>query len=156
MMGNNYAKAYKELLEIIKHFPLEEYNRIPKEKIKFYEENMDKNYNFTVNPNIDLSEQNILKETKALIVTLYEDCFATKEQKEKIKEILELNQKKAEQEKIRKYNPDDLFKNKKEDVKNNELENFDKNIKEVSLVAYKENFFTKFKNFILKLLRIKS
>ena len=117
---------------------------------------MDKNYNFIINPDIDLSEQNISKETKALIVTLYEDCFATKEQKEKIKEILELNQKKAEQEKIRKYNPDDLFKNKKEDVKNNELENFDKNIKEVSLVAYKENFFTKFKNFILKLLRIKS
>ena len=156
MMSNNYAKAYKELLEIIKHFPLEEYNRIPKEKIKFYEENMDKNYNFTVNPNIDLSEQNISKETKALIVTLYEDCFATKEQKEKIKEILELNQKKAEQEKRKKYNPGDLFKNQKEDVNNNEEEKSVESIKEVSLVDYKENFFTKFKNFILKLLHIKS
>ena len=156
MMSNNYAKAYKELLEIIKHFPLEEYNRIPKEKIKFYEENMDKNYNFTVNPNIDLSEQNISKETKALIVTLYEDCFATKEQKEKIKEILELNQKKAEQEKRKKYNPGDLFKNQKEDVNNNEEEKSVESIKEVSLVEYKENFFTKFKNFILKLLHIKS
>ena len=49
MMSNNYAKAYKELLEIIKHFPLEEYNKIPKEKIKFYEENMDKNYHCTIN-----------------------------------------------------------------------------------------------------------
>lgn len=156
MMSNNYTKAYKELLEIIKHFPLEEYNKIPKEKIKFYEENMDKNYNFTINPNIDLSEQNISKEAKALIVTLYEDCFATEEQKEKIKEILELNQKKAELEKIEKYNPDDLFKNKKEDVNNNEQENSDENIKELSLVEYKENFFTKFKNFILKLLHIKS
>lgn len=83
MMSNNYAKAYKELLEIIKHFPLEEYNKIPKEKIIFYEENMDKNYNFTINPNIDLSEQNISKEAKALIVTLYEDYFATEEQKKK-------------------------------------------------------------------------
>ena len=155
-MGNNYAKAYKELLEIIKHFPLEEYNRIPKEKIKFYEENMDKNYNFTVNPNIDLSEQNISKETKALIVTLYEDCFATKEQKEKIKEILELNQKKSELEKRKKYNPGDLFKNQKEDVNNNEEEKSVESIKEVSLVENKENFFTKFKNFILKLLHIKS
>ena len=156
MMGNNYTKAYKEIYEIIKHFPLEEYNRIPKEKIKFYEENMDKNYNFTINPNIDLSEQNISKETKALIVTLYEDYFATEEQKQKIKEILKLNEKKAELEKIEKYNPDDLFKNKKEDVKNNEQENSDENIKELSLVEYKENFFTKFKNFILKLLHIKS
>lgn len=156
MMSNNYAKAYKELLEIIKHFPLEEYNKIPKEKIKFYEENMDKNYNFTINPNIDLSEQNISKEAKALIVTLYEDYFATEEQKEKIKEILELNQKKAEKEKRKKYNPGDLFKNPKEDVNNNEEEKSVESIKEVSLVEYKENFFTKFKNFILKLLHIKS
>ena len=41
---------------------------------------MDKNYNFTINPNIDLSEQNISKEAKALIVSLYEDYFATEEQ----------------------------------------------------------------------------
>ncbi len=156
MTINNYAKAYKEIFEIIKHFPQEEYNKIPKEKVKFYEENMDKNYDFTINPDIDLSEQNISRETKALIITLYEDYFATKKQKEKIKEILELNQKKAEQEKRKKYNPDDLFKNQKEDLKNNEQENTDKNIHEISLVEYKENFFTIFKNFILKLLHIKS
>ena len=117
---------------------------------------MNKNIIFTIKLNIDLSEQNISRETKALIVTLYEDCFATKEQKEKIKEILELNQKKAEQEKRKKYNPGDLFKNQKEDVNNNEEEKSVESIKEVSLVDYKENFFTKFKNFILKLLHIKS
>ena len=111
MVNSRYSKAYKEVYEIVKHFPLEEYNRIPKEKIKFYEENMDKNYNFTINPNVDLSEQNISKETKVLIVILYEYYFATEEQKEKIKVILELNQKKAEQEKRKKYNPYDLFKN---------------------------------------------
>lgn len=150
MMSNNYAKAYKELLEIIKHFPLDEYNRIPIDKIKFYEENMDKNYNFTINPNIDLSEQNILKETKALIVTLYEDYFATEEQKEKINEILKLNQKKVEQEKRKKYNPQDLFETNKaiEKVQKN-------NEQKTALIQYKENFFIRFKNYILKLLHIK-
>ena len=150
MMSNNYAKAYKELLEIIKHFPLDEYNRIPIDKIKFYEENMDKNYNFTINPNIDLSEQNILKETKALIVTLYEDYFATEEQKEIINEILKLNQKKVEQEKRKKYNPQDLFETNKaiEKVQKN-------NEQKTALIQYKENFFIRFKNYILKLLHIK-
>lgn len=150
MISNNYAKAYKELLEIIKHFPLDEYNRIPIDKIKFYEENMDKKYNFTINPNIDLSEQNILKETKALIVTLYEDYFATEEQKEKINEILKLNQKKAEQEKRKKYNPQDLFETNKaiEKVQKN-------NEQKTALIQYKENFFIRFKNYILKLLHIK-
>ena len=150
MISNNYAKAYKELLEIIKHFPLEEYNRIPKEKIKFYEENMDKNYIFTINPNIDLSEQNISRETKALIVTLYEEYFATEEQKEKIKEIIVLNQKKEEQEKRKKYNPQDLFETNKviEKMQNN-------NKQETALIQYKENFFIRFKNLILKLFHIK-
>ena len=111
---------------------------------------MDKNYNFTINPNIDLSEQNILKETKALIVTLYEDYFATEEQKEKINEILKLNQKKVEQEKRKKYNPQDLFET------NKAIEKVQKNNEQKTvLIQYKENFFIRFKNYILKLLHIK-
>ena len=45
-MGNNYEKAYTEILEILKYIPKEEYERIPKEKILFFEENCDKNYEF--------------------------------------------------------------------------------------------------------------
>lgn len=150
MISNNYAKAYKELLEIIKHFPHEEYNKIPKEKINFFEENMDTSYNFKINPNIDLSEQNISKETKALIVKLYEDYFATEDQKEKIKEILELNQKRAEQEKRKKYNPQELFKTNRviKKVQNN-------NKQENAIIQCKENFFIRFKNYILKILHIR-
>ena len=48
MINTIYAKAYTEVLEIIKHFPEEEYNKIPKEKIEFYKANRDKNYNFTI------------------------------------------------------------------------------------------------------------
>jgi len=149
MTNNRYARAYKEVLEIIKYFPEEEYNKIPKEKIEFYKNNIDKDYEFTINPEIDLSEQNISKEANAIIIALYQDYFATEEQKLKIQEILELNERKAEQEKRKKYNPDDLFKNV------NKIENIQKNETETALVEYKENFFTKFKNFIFKLLHIK-
>ena len=45
-MIDNYPKAYKEVLEIIKYLPKEEYERIPKEKIEFFEKNCDKEYNF--------------------------------------------------------------------------------------------------------------
>ena len=34
-INNKYAKAYKEVLEIIKFFPEQEYNKIPKEKLNF-------------------------------------------------------------------------------------------------------------------------
>ena len=148
-MNNKYAKAYKEVLEIIRYFPEEEYNKIPKEKIEFYQNNMDKDYEFTINPELDLEDQNISKEANAIIVALFQKYFATEEQKEKIKKILELNEIKAEKEKKEKYNSEDLFKNSKR-IKNIEQTS----IPETSLVEYKENLFNKFKKFILKLLHI--
>ena len=153
-MNNKYAKAYKEVLEIIKYFPEEEYNKIPKEKIIFYRENMDQNYEFTINPAIDLSEQNISKEANTIIVSLFQDYFATEEQKEKIKEILKSNEVKAEREKRNRYNPDELFKRK--NTSKSVHENPDNKTEETALVEYKENFFTKFKKFIIKLLHLNS
>ena len=151
-MNNKYARAYKEVLEIIKYFPKEEYNKIPKEKIDFFNQNMDKDYSFEINPNIDLSEQNISIEANATIVALYMDYFATEEQKEKIIKILKQNEIKEEAEKSKKYNPEDLFRNKnKVEVETEVEENI---VEEKSLVEYKESFFTKFKNFIFKLLHI--
>ena len=149
MINSNYSKAYKEVLEIIKYFPEEEYNKIPTDKIEFYKNNMDNEYEFTINPAIDLSEQNISKEANAIIVALYQDYFATEEKKQKIREILELNEKKVEQEKREKYNPNNLFNNNIKDIPK-------KNVQEIALVEYQENFFTKFKNFIIKLLHLKN
>ena len=147
MINSKYAKAYTEVLEVIKYFSEEDYNKIPKNKIEFYKENMDKNYDFTINPDIDLSEQNLSPEANAIIVTLYRDYFATEEQKQKIKEILELNEKKAEQEKREKYDSDNLFINYNRPKDN---------VRETALVEYEENFFIKFKNFIMKLLHLKN
>ena len=136
-------------MEILKYFPEEEYKKIPIEKINFYKSNMDKDYKFTINPEIDLANQNISKEANAIIVSLYRDYYATEEQKVKINEILDLNQKKEELEKRKKYNPDDIFRNNQQ--LNRDIENLDTT---TQLVKYKENFFVKFKNFIFKLLHI--
>lgn len=147
MADNAYSKAYKEVLEIIKYFPEKEYNKIPKEKIEYYRDNMDKDYEFTIDPTKDLYKQNISREANAIIVSLYLDYFATKEQKQKIKEILELNERKQEIEKREKYNPNDVFK--KENIKADPL------AEETALVNYKESFFERFKKFIYRLLNIR-
>ena len=149
MINSKYAKAYVEVLEIIKYLPEEEYKKIPTEKIEFYKNNMDKDYEFIIDPTLDLSEQNISKETNAIIVNLFKDYYATDEQKEIIEKILALNEKKDEQKKREIYNPDDLFNNRKEDVNNKEIQ-------KTALIEYKETFFTKFKNFIMKILNLKS
>ena len=149
MINNIYAKAYTEVLEILKYFPEEEYKKIPVEKINFYKSNMDKNYKFSINPEIDLATQNISKEANAIIVSLYRDYYATEEQKVKINEILDLNQKKEELEKRKKYHPDNIFRNKQQASKNTQNLNAT-----TQLVKYKENFFVKSKKFIFKLLHI--
>ena len=146
MINIAYAKAYTEVLEIIKYFPKEEYAKIPEEKIEFYKNNMDKDYNFKINPEIDLSEQSISPEANAIMINLFTDYYATEEQKIKIKNILDSNQQKEEQEKRERYNPDNIFKNRN-------TENIIQN--EVSLVEYKVSIFKRFINKIKSIFNIK-
>ena len=84
MINIKYAKAYTEVLEIIKYFPENELNKISQEKIDYYKKNMDKNYKFEINPKIDLAEQNISKEASAIIISLFRDYFATEKQKQQL------------------------------------------------------------------------
>ena len=128
MINNKYAKAYAEVLEIIS------------------------DYNFTINPEIDLDKQNISKEANAIIVNLFQDYFATEEQKIKIRKILDLNQRKEEQEKKEKYNPNDIFK-KREKNESSNTQTVESN-SNIALIEYKESFFEKFKHFIFKILHI--
>ncbi len=99
-----YKRAYTEVIEIIKYFPNEEYAKIPLEKINYYKENMDKDYNFKINPNIELEKQNISREANAILVTLFNDYFATDRQKEILNNLLKQNQQILEELKQEKYN----------------------------------------------------
>ena len=121
-MISNYPKAYKEVLEIIKYLPKEEYERIPKEKIEFFEQNCDNEYNFVFDVSKTLEEQEFLRETNAIIVTLFRDYFASDTQKEKLERILVANEQKYQEELKKKYNPDDIFK-KQEKVYQKPIEN---------------------------------
>ena len=154
MIDNKYSKPYKEVLEIIKHFPEEEYKKIPKEKIDFFRENMDVNYKFSIDPTVNLSEQNISKEANAIIVALFREYFATDEQKEKINEIIKINREMTEQDKKSEYKTDDIFKRtiqvKDETIGNQQICN-----ETVFPTKYHETFFVKLKMFIFKLLHIK-
>lgn len=142
MVNNIYAKAYTEVLEIIKYFPKKDYDKIPKEKIEFYKKNMDINYQFSINPEIDLSEQNVSKETGAIIVKLFRDYFATEQQKEQLKELIRLKEKKCEIEKREKYNLDDLFKNNVKESREKINEN------NLPIEVKKGNFFKRLIDYI--------
>lgn len=110
MSNLEYANAYTEVLEILKHISKEEYNKVPQNKIKFYEINSNKNYTFSYNPNKTLEEQNVSKRARAVIAILFRDYWATPEQRDKILEKERYDTQKNEEEKRIKYNVDKLFK----------------------------------------------
>ena len=81
MADIQYANAYTEVLDILKHISKEDYEKIPKSKIKVFEENSNKNYSFTYDKNKTLDEQNVSEIAKAIIAILFRDYWATKEQR---------------------------------------------------------------------------
>ena len=114
---------------------------------------MDKNYIFRINPQIDLSEQNISAEANAIIVNLYTNYLATQEEKNKIKQILYLNQQSLEKEKREKYNLESIYAKAKKNIENNYI-NVSEKTNNNQLIERKKSSFTKFKSFVLKMLNI--
>ena len=143
-MTNAYTRAYTEVLEILSHFSKEAYAKIPTKKIEFYMSNMDKKYNYKINPEVNLAEQEISKEANAILITLFRDYFASEKQKIALKKLLNQNQLKEEQEKIEKYDSNSMFKDKKNKTENMQL-------KQVSVTKYEESFFSKIFNKIKKI-----
>ena len=138
MVNIEYANAYTEILEILKCIPVEDYNKIPEEKINLFKKNSNKNYTFSYNPRVTLDEQNVLKITKTIIAILFRDYWATPEQKEKIIAKENYDKIKIEKEKAKQYETDYLFKQKvlkTEGIKTN-------------LPVKKQRLFVKIINFI--------
>ena len=154
-MNNKYAKAYTEVVELLNALPIDEFNQIPSEEIEFYKENMDKDYNFSIDSGVDLSKQNISFEANSIIIDIFQKYFATEEQKKKIEKILEQNSVEEDALKRERYNPDNIFK---KEVSSNikveetiENENVDVEKNEILPINVKENIFSKIKNFILRI-----
>lgn len=112
MKSMEYAIAYSEVLEILKHIPLQDYNKIPEDKIKLFKESAKKDYQFEYNPNISLKEQNVSKRGRAIIAILFRDYWTTDIQREKIINKQKKDRLELEEAKKQKYNSDVLFTNK--------------------------------------------
>ena len=108
MVDNKYAIAYSEVLEILKHIPLEDYNKIPKTKIELFKTNADNEYTFNYDPSKTLEEQNVSNITKGIIILLFRDYWATEIQRNKIIAKQNYDRMKLEE---KKYNPDNIFIN---------------------------------------------
>jgi len=138
-----YKQAFAETVEVLKHTSKSIVEKIPEKFIMFLKDNKDDEYIV----NIDFSKPNwedeVKQETQAILALIYRDYIVSPEKKiELIKEERE-EQIRIENEIREKYNPDNIFKNKKETTV---LENTN-----LPVEIKKENFFKKLISFIKEL-----
>ena len=110
---NLYKKAYKEVTEILRYIPKEEFDKIPSYIIPNMDKEKDNDYNYQITHFDDFENQEMLTETKTILAVLYRDYWATDYQKERIiaKEKYDMNL--LEEQKKEQYKTEDLFKNRK-------------------------------------------
>ena len=113
-----YRMAIKEFLVVLSNIPRADYEKIPKDVIEDLKNNADNTYDFSLDMTKNFSEQNISELTKAMIENFYRDYWVTDIEKQKILEEERNEFERLEEEKRKKYNPDDIFKNKTEVLKN--------------------------------------
>ena len=136
---SNRKNAYTEVYTILQELNEEEYSKIPPEVLETIEENMNKEYEFMLDDELELKEQQMLPETKAILFNLFRDYLATTEQKEKIIKIQNEERQNNELKKQQNYNVD-VFQNKTK-ISTKPIENQDN-----ELIKYKENIFRKIIN----------
>ena len=81
---NNRKNAYKEVYTILQELNEKEYNKIPPEIIEAIRTNMNEEYEYELDEELELKDHQMLPETKAILFNLFRDYLATPEQKEKI------------------------------------------------------------------------
>ena len=116
MVTKEYAMAYTEVIEILKYVPDEDVQKIPEEKLEFYKTNMDNEYTYKLDMTKEFEEQEMSNITKAILANIFRDYWATPYQKEKIEVKEKYDLEKLEEEKRERYNPDNIFNNKKEET----------------------------------------
>ena len=136
---SNRKNAYAEVYTILQELNEKEYNKIPPEVIKTIEANRNEEYEYELDDELELKDQPMLSETKAILFNLFRDYLATPEQKAKIIRMQNEARQKNELKKQQMYN-NDVFANK---PKENQSSN---NNETMQIVEYKENFFKKILN----------
>ena len=150
-MEDNYPKAYKEVIEILNYVPKESVDKIPQTMLDTFKTKMDKEYDFTVDVNKSFEEQDILEETKAIFANIFRDYWATPYQKERIEAKEKYDRQKLEEEKMKKYNPEDIFMKKQQINDSKTVENYNENL---PMEVKKDSFYIKIINFFKKFFHI--
>lgn len=152
-VSEEYQIASTEVLSILEYLPQSEIDKIPYKFKKFLKENSISDYKPSFDYSLGLDKIELKHKTKLLLAMIYRNYICSEEERLEYNKILYQNEETYQKYLKEKYNPDDIFKKvEKDENTNTERTKISDN---TALVEYKESFFTKFKNFIFKILQRK-
>ena len=141
-MDINIQETYSEVYGILNMLGENYIKRLPNSLYEMIRDSKSLTYNPQYNKEISLNEQNIKRESLSMIALFHLNYWCnSNEEKEQLKQLFKNNEEKHQAEIREIYNPDNLFKNRKQEI-STESQPFKK---DVSMVEYKE------KNFLQKL-----
>ncbi len=132
---NNYRKALVEVDAALKCLKYDDYQKIPQDVFEMIENNMDKEYDYEFDENVEYEDWNLMPEAKALLYNIFKQYLASDEQLSYLNMKERFERSKIEEQKKKNYSNDKLFENyeiKKTLQKNNQL------------IEYKESVIKKF------------
>lgn len=131
---SKYTDAFTQVYVILNELDDEDYAKIPPEVVDAIRKNRNKEYEFEIDESVDLKDNNLLPEARALLFKIYRDYLATEKQRKKILNMQNEERAKKELKKKQQYNSD-VFANKKQE---SELKATQQT---TDIVSYKENIF---------------
>lgn len=134
-MDNELMKAYAEVDKILSFMESKYVKKVPKKLREIFKNEKLNDYNPTINKNIPLNEQDLERKTYAILAMLDLNYWCDdEEEKQELLRAYSNNDKKHQEELREKYNPDNMFKNRTKETKEEKV---------TALVEYKEASFIK-------------
>lgn len=150
-MNVGTQEMYSEVYSILNLLGNSYITKLPKSLFKMIEEEKSSTYNLQYSEDQSLSEQNIKRESLSMIALFHLNYWCNSdEEKEQLKQLLKNNEEKHQAEIREKYNPDNLFKNNKQET----IQEANVNSNNLAIVEYKESILKKFINKIKSLLHL--
>lgn len=113
-MENDLYKAFAEVDEILVLMENKYIEKIPQKTREMFKNERSLDYKPEIKVDIPLAEQNLQRKTFAILAMLNLNYWCEDEnEKQKLLQVYAKNDKKKEEELRKKYNPDNIFKDKK-------------------------------------------
>ena len=132
MVTKELSEAAVEFNSILEYTSEDLKNKIPKKFLDFLQSIQSKTYKFEYDKTKKLDEQKLKPKTRGLIALVYQDYICNEDEKEEYIQKSQKLIKQIEESKREKYNPNDIFKDKK-------IENDKDTTNTVEIVEYKES-----------------